>query len=430
MPLPRRRPELGSLYDELEERDRLNGLITTGTNVLTKHLFGRLKTQAAANAITFNMQMEVESHFLGFRIGIPNIHTAAVTGVKACVGVAASAPITNNFQVFTQPDQNEWIDVTWGGAASVDLPSRAAEEIYSMAWSDMVYLPSIPRNDGGSRPLVCVRIEFPAGSTLSTPFNDVYGWRGLGSARFFRCSNQEVQGVTTKTSFTQNNVVSSGGDTKSVVPAIQYSSITRGHQLMIGGDSIQEGLGADARDYGYIQRAAYEASTMAKPIEYFNAGLHAQVPEVYERLVERHIEQVRPTILSYSPWSGNDVSASGITVAAMRRAKGNLGRLQAFLQSRGLRPLIVIPEAFPSVRSTGAGDQARRDYNAITLPSLTGVTILTGLASALTGSRDASGQDFLIPAATGDGTHLNEYGNNLAKVFPAAFLEHVAEYIQ
>lgn len=422
----------GDLYKRLDDQGRLDGLMTTGTNVLTKHLFGRMKTQDAANAITFNMQIELEAPFMAFRIGIPNIHTAPVTGVKACVGLSASAPAAN-YLVQTSPEGGEWIDCTFNGAASVDLPKQIEAERYSMTWSDLIELPSVPRTDvANGRPIVVVRIEYPAGSKLTTPFNDLYYWRSIGP-RIYCCSNQEVQGVTNKGAFTQNNVYSSGGDAKAVVPAIQYVSQARGHQLMLCGDSIVEGLGGDVRDYGAIQRAAYELSTPARPIEYWNAGLHAQAPAVYSRMVDDHVDRVRPTVLFYAPWSVNDVAAGGITTAALRRAKGALARVMATLQGKGQRPLVAILEALPcntDYRAVGAADSIRRDFNANYLPSLSGVVLMSGYAAAITGARDASGQDQIRDGATTDKVHPNDVGYILLKAIPKAFLTLLLDRVQ
>lgn len=411
--------------------DLSNQHLNPTTSVFTKHLFGRLKTQAAANAITFHMQVELETDFLSFRIGIPNIHTAAVTGVKASVGVCASVPAAD-FQVFLTPENSEWIDCTFNGAATVDLPAQIAAERYSMSWSDFVFLPSIARTDASTgRTLVMIRIEYPAGSTLSTPYNDLYYWRGASAPRVYRSTNQEVQGVTTKSAFTQNNVVTAGGDTKAVVPAIQYTTLARGHQLMIMGDSIQEGLGGNVRDFGAIQRAAYEISTPSRPMEYFNAGLHAQAPDLYSRMLEDHGPTVRPTILTYSPWSGNDVTAgSGLTTAAMRRLKGSLGRVYATLRTGGMRPVILFPEALPAntgYRNVGAADQIRRDYNDNLLPQFQGGYVMKGYAAALTGTRDASGQDQIKFGATGDGVHPNDVGYELLKPVVKSYLQQLMD---
>lgn len=419
MQYQRRLPNaMGPVYDQMEERDRFAGLMSTGTNVLTKHLFGRLRTQALTNATTFNMQIELESDFLSFRVGIPNVHTAVVTGVRACVGVSAAVPAAD-YQVFTQPEQGEWIDLTFSGNASVDLPARLGEERYSIAWSDPVFLASIPRTDSATgRPVVMVRIEFPANSVASMPYNNLYYWRGSGP-RVYRCSNQEVAGVTTKTAFTQNGVYASGGDEKAVVPAIQYQTLARGHQVMILGDSIQEGLGGNVRDYGGMQRAVYELSTPERPLEYFNAALHAQAPDLYSRMLADHINAVRPTIVTYSPWSGNDVTAgTGISAAALRRLRGSLGRVFATLQASGQRPVVLLPEATPvntSYKAVGANDQARRDYNANWLPRVSGGIVIKGFAAAITGGRDAAGQDQIRDGATGDNVHPNDFGHDLIK---------------
>lgn len=436
MGYPKKLPRaLGDFYEQLEDRDRYDGLMTTGTNVLTKHLFGRLRTQAVTVATTFNMQIELESDFLSFRVGIPNVHTAAVTGVKACVGVAGSVPAAD-YQVFVQPEQNEWIDLTFNGAASVDLLARLGEERYSIAWSDPVFLPSIPRADVTTgRPLIMVRIEFPANSVTSMPYNNLYYWRSQGP-RVYRCSNQAVQGVTNKASYTNMAVYAAqnGGDTDAVVPAIQYQTLARGHQVMILGDSIQEGLGGNVRDYGAIQRCVYELSTPQRPIEYFNAGLHAQAPDLYSRMLADHIQMVRPTIVTYSPWSGNDVTTgSGISAAALRRLKGSLGRVLSTLTSNGLRPVLLMPEATPvntAYRNVGVNDQARRDFNANWLPKVSAGFVMKGYAAAITGTRDGAGQDQIKTGLTGDGVHPNDAGYDALKAVVKPYFERLLELVK
>lgn len=173
------------------------------------------------------------------------------------------------------------------------------------------------------------------------------------------------------------------------------------------------------RDYGGIQRAVYELSTPDRPLEYFNAALHAQAPDLYSRMLADHINAVRPTIVTYSPWSGNDVTAgTGISTAALRRLRGSLGRVFATLQASGQRPVLLLPEATPvntGYRAVGANDQARRDYNATWLPRVSGGIVIKGFAAAITGGRDAAGQDQIRDGATGDNVHLNDFGHDLLK---------------
>lgn len=406
---------LGPVYDYLEDRDQFDGLMTTGTNVLTKNLFGRLRAEPLSTATTFNGNMELETEFLSLRLGIPNIHTAAVPGVKVSVGVLSSVPAAD-YQVWINPENNEWLDFT------IDLPARLGEERPSITYIDVAALASVARTDiANGRTIIIYRIEFPANSVASMPMNNQYYWRGSRAPRVLRTSNQAVQGVTNKAAFTSQAAYAAtkGGDDYAVVPVVQYQTLARGHQVMICGDSIQEGIGGDVRCYGAMQRSVYELSTPDRPLEYFNAALHAQGPDVYSRFFADHVATVRPTIVTYSPWSGNDVAAgSGLSAAALRRLKASLGRVFSSLQAASLRPIVLMPEATPvntGYRNVGANDQIRRDFNSTWLPKVSAGIVIKGFAAALTGTRDAAGQDQIKSGLTNDGVHPNDAGYDVAK---------------
>ncbi len=416
MGYPRALPRLlDPLFNQLEERDRLDGLMTTGTNVLTKNLFGRLRAEPLSTVTTFNGNMELETEFLSLRLGIPNIHTDAVAGVKVSVGVLSSVPAAD-YQVWITPENNEWLDFT------IDLPKRLGEERPSITYIDVAALASVARTDvANGRTLIIYRIEFPANSVASMPMNNQYYWRGSRAPRVLRTSNQAVQGVTNKASFTSQAAYAAtkGGDDYAVVPVVQYQTLARGHQVMICGDSIQEGIGGDVRCYGAMQRSVYELSTPDRPLEYFNAALHAQGPDVYSRFLADHVATVRPTIVTYSPWSGNDVTAgSGLSAAALRRLKASLGRVFSALQAASLRPIVLMPEPTPvntGYRNVGANDQIRRDFLASWLPKVSGAIVIKDSAAVITGTRDAAGQDQIKDGATGDGVHPNDPGHDLIK---------------
>lgn len=429
-----------SLAGEREQEamhEKLQGFLTTGTNVLTKSLFGRQRAETVTAVTTFNGIQELETDFLSFRIGIPNIHTASVPGVKVSVGVVASVPAAD-YQVWNTPENNEWIDATFNGSATWELPVRLGEERCSWALSDEIQLPSIPRTDIlNGRTLVIYRVEYPANSVVTMPANNMYYWRGSQAPRVLRTANQAVAGVTNKASFTSiaAYAASKGGDDYGVVPLIQYRTLARGHQMMISGDSIQEGIGGNVRCYGAHQRAAYELSTPDAPVEYFNAGLHAQVPDIYSRFLIDHIEMVRPTILTYAPWSGNDVATGGIQPAAVRRYKAGLGRVSAFLQAKGLRPIVLIPEATPtdtSARNVGAGDQLRRDYNNVFLARASIGYVIRNWAATMTGSRDANGQDQANPTRinASDRVHPNDLGFDDLKELVKPFVRRALELLK
>ena len=430
MDYARRLPRMfDPFFDQLEDRDRIDGLMTTGTNVLTKNLFGRLRAEPLSTATTFNGNMELETEFLSLRLGIPNIHTAAVPGVKVSVGVLSSVPAAD-YQVWINPENNEWLDFT------IDLPARLGEERPSITYIDVAALASVARTDvANGRTIIIYRIEFPANSVASMPMNNQYYWRGSKAPRVLRTSNQAVQGVTNKAAFTSQAAYAAtkGGDDYAVVPVVQYQTLARGHQVMICGDSIQEGIGGDVRCYGAMERSVYELSTPERPLEYFNAALHAQGPDLYSRMLADHVATVRPTIVTYSPWSGNDVTAgSGISAAAMRRLKASLGRVFYTLQAAGLRPVVLFPEATPvntGYRNVGANDQARRDFNANWLPKVSAGFVIKGYAAALTGGRDAAGQDQIKDGLTGDGVHPNDAGHDALKAVVKPYFQRLLDRV-
>lgn len=430
MGYPRRLPRIfDDFYDQIEDRDRLDGLMTTGTNVLTKNLFGRLRAETLSTATTFNGNMELETEFLSLRLGIPNIHTAAVPGVKVSVGVLSSVPAAD-YQVWINPENNEWLDFT------IDLPARLGEERPSITYIDVAALASVARTDiANGRTIIIYRIEFPANSVASMPMNNQYYWRGSRAPRVLRTSNQAVQGVTNKAAFTSQAAYAAtkGGDDYAVVPVVQYQTLARGHQVMICGDSIQEGIGGDVRCYGAMERSVYELSTPERPLEYFNAALHAQGPDLYSRMLADHVATVRPTIVTYSPWSGNDVTAgSGLSAAAMRRLKASLGRVFSTLQAAGLRPVVLFPEATPvntGYRNVGANDQARRDFNANWLPKVSAGFVIKGYAAALTGARDAAGQDQIKDGLSGDGVHPNDAGHDALKAVVKPYFQRLLDRV-
>ena len=430
MDYARRLPRMfDPFFDQLEDRDRIDGLMTTGTNVLTKNLFGRLRAEPLSTATTFNGNMELETEFLSLRLGIPNIHTAAVPGVKVSVGVLSSVPAAD-YQVWINPENNEWLDFT------IDLPARLGEERPSITYIDVAALASVARTDvANGRTIIIYRIEFPANSVASMPMNNQYYWRGSRAPRVLRTSNQAVQGVTNKAAFTSQAAYAAtkGGDDYAVVPVVQYQTLARGHQVMICGDSIQEGIGGDVRCYGAMERSVYELSTPERPLEYFNAALHAQGPDLYSRMLADHVATVRPTIVTYSPWSGNDVTAgSGISAAAMRRLKASLGRVFYTLQAAGLRPVVLFPEATPvntGYRNVGANDQARRDFNANWLPKVSAGFVIKGYAAALTGGRDAAGQDQIKDGLTGDGVHPNDAGHDALKAVVKPYFQRLLDRV-
>lgn len=380
------------------------GVAQSRTNVLTKCLFGRYNTYNTSTNWTTNTVMELEAEFTSLRIAIPNASASIIENVKVSVGVVA-ANVPQAWLVGIQPT-GDWIDATLNGSTTFILQPRIAAERVSLAVSDELPVRSVPRTDGGTRPLIIVRVEYPLGSLPSVPYLGTSNWRQATSPRIMKTSVQNVLGVTDKASFTQTTNTEGGV----AVPIVQYFTKKKGRQLLISADSTGEGVGSTPTGYGAVQIAAYTNSTPDNPIEYFNAGLHAQGPEVYSKRLSDVGAFVKPTIVLYSPYSINDVSVGGMTDAQLGRVYTNLARMIAEMRNYTTSSLVLLEPlpVNPAFRDTGAGDQKRRDLivdlNTFDIP------VVEGYAAAFSGDQDVDGQTLIKSGSTTDDVHPNITG--------------------
>lgn len=380
------------------------GVAQSRTNVLTKCLFGRYNTYNTSTNWTTNTVMELEAEFTSLRIAIPNASASVIENVKVSVGVVA-ANVPQAWLVGIQPT-GDWVDATLNGSTAFTLQPRIEAERVSLAVSDELPVRSIPRTDGGVRPLIIIRVEYPLGSTPSVPYLGTSNWRQATSPRIMKTSVQNVLGVTDKASFTQTTNTEGGV----AVPIVQYFTKKKGRQLLISADSTGEGVGSTPTGYGAVQIASYTNSTPDNPIEYFNAGLHAQGPEVYSKRLSDVGAFVKPTIVFYSPYSVNDVSVGGMTTDQLNRVYTNLARMIVEMRNYPTSSLVLLEPlpVNPAFRDTGAGDQKRRDLiadlNTFDIP------VVEGYAAAFSGEQDVDGQTLIKSGSTTDNVHPNIAG--------------------
>ena len=380
------------------------------TNVLSKNMFGRFDSEVLSTVHTTNIVMDLESHFTGLRIGLHNIHTAAVPGVRVCVAVRDKLEYDNNdarWAVEYTLSGGTWIDCTFDGNVSGTLAPRIAAERTSITWTDIVPVQSLPRTDGGVRPVIMVRVELPNGSVMTRPYNQTYNWRGDRAPRYFRTSKQAVAGVTNKSTFTQL----ANTEASTICPAVQYYSTKAGRQLLIVADSTLEGIGSTPTCYGAGQQAALTTSTVDNPVDYWNGALHAQVPLTYTPRIADLLPVVNPTHLFYSSWSGNDVAPGGIQDDALMRSRQALSMAMTYIANYKAPVKVVLAEGLPTTtagRNTGAGDARRVAYNSW-LSTFTGFTSAVGYAQAVSAAA-VNGQIQLDSSLTTDGVHPNRAG--------------------
>lgn len=382
-----------------------DGVAKARTNILTKGLFGRYNSFTTSSDWTTNIVMELESDFTALRIGIPNALPTQVNGIRVSVGVLA-ASVPQAWLVDINPTGG-WIDATFDGASSLNAPARIAADRYSLPLTDWLNIRSIPRTDGGIRPLIIMRIEYPSGSFPSVPYLGTSNWRQAATTpRVMKTSVQTVLGVTNKAAYTQTT----NTEGSVVVPVVQYISKKKGRQGLIVGDSTKEGVGSNPNGYGAVQMASYELSTPDNPIEYFNAGLHAQGPAVYSKRLADMGSFVKPTFVTYSPYSVNDAAVGGLTSDQIGRIYTSLADFMNEMRNHPNATLILtepLPNN-PAFRNTGAGDQKRRDL--IADLATFDVIVAQGYAAAFSGSQDANGQTLIATGLSSDNVHPNLAG--------------------
>lgn len=394
------------------------------TNVFMKGIFGRMKTITVTEATTFNFTMELETSFLGLRIGLHNLHTSEVPGVKVAVASTAAnhgADYINN----ANPSNGAWYDLTCEGQSTGTLKARVAAERPSVTWFDLLGVENVPRADGAGRPLVMVRIEVPAGSVLTVPYNALYYWRTNQAPRMLRVAKQAVLGVTNKAEFTASNTV----DADAPVPLVNYVSSNQGHQVAIGGDSLHDGLGGNVRSYGFVQRVCAALSTPEKPVEWFNLGLHSQTSDVYSQYMAENLEMIAPTHISYAPYTVNDVPVGGMNSGTEVNQKFYLSRILRAMNNLKKPPRLMLLEGAPTnpaYRNFGTNDYRRREMNAW-LATVSGAVALRGFADALSGPENANGQTTIKEGMHSDNVHFTDPGYEAGA---AAIRDQVASLMQ
>lgn len=395
------------------------------TTTLTKCMAGRLKTVALGGDLTQHILIELEADALSVQIGVPNIHTATVAGIKVSVAAHDSFPLTLTSALITPT--GSWVDATWAGAGSVTLPARIAAERQSVTYTDPINVQTIPRVDGGTRPLLMIRIEYPvAAGFMTTTQNGMGGSPSYfnGGSTFGRkafLGTQAVLGVTTKAAYTSTatDLPNAG------VPAIRYEAKVPGEQVYVAGDSTAEGVGAGLTMANATLLAALSLSTPQAPIEVYNGGKHGQQPATYFAALSDQIAAVRPTRLVYSPYSVNGVSVGGMTAAELSRIRFYLGQTMSL--AKQYNALALLLEALPcnaAFLDSGPGDALRRAFNATELPGYESASldVATGFAAAISGALDGDGQTTIAAGMSDDSVHPNAVGTAALYPFIASWL--------
>ncbi len=415
---------------------------------MTRCITGRANAVAVSSTIwtgtglvtglTQHQRHVLATHFDAVRIAIPNMHTSTVAGVKVAFGASttlgsySSAPTTNSGTGTTSasPAPTEtvssalgvWRQALFNGATSATLPVAVdAANIYpSWTWTDWTQVSSVDRTDGGTLPVLDLRIFIPVAAGSITA-----GWTGgtnqawsiwgrddlITGGRVCRIWNQDVDGIATPASFTTTTT------NGVMIPVmLQYMSRTTGETILVLADSIGEAsTGGTYTGNSFVWQAALANST---PVEVCNYGFAGGSSIQVTQRVQPLIDQIRPTrILGVSSSTNNFGTTLGIRVSG--ETGGTVGVLAAMSKQvnakLGVYEFLAVTNA---AKAYAATDSFRVNANTLAQNRSNQIGAKwIDLGSIWNGTTHASGQiEPNTSYVNADGVHPNDAGHSAFKV--------------
>lgn len=427
----------------------------------------------ATTGVTFNIRVAAPGPFEAVRVLIPNVAAAPVTGVKvglcnanASGGWASNKPVAGGnigTQVASNPNNQaadtptgQWLAnagaYLWGKMffadgtkTEIDLPpaldGRNDKMLPSWTATDWTPLTPAARTDGGTLPLVDIRIQYPptahtpaSGAAASSPGVTTTeagfaNWgidgalasendRPFNKGHLWRVFSEPALGVDTGINFqgSNNPLVQPRG-----VPIIvQFRMAGEVITFLYANDSIGEINDFGERGNSYAFRGAMAAAAATgKVVSWCPITWPSGPITAYGRECEQLIDLIRPSIFWIKPIGPNETTTSPLLQRHYDGALLNLGFCLNIGEKYNSR---VIIEPHLATRGDGAyawgtSDAIRRNWNdAYKAAAATrGFTFADLDPALIAGGTPLNGQNRPFPTATDDGVHLAEPGHEALK---------------
>ena len=446
----------------------VNGLVTQDGSVKnlrrkTRRIMSRSLTGRAAalpltdalfpansntNGLSLHYRVAAACDFDAIRILVPNMHTSTVSGVTASIGLTdalgtwqTTAPTANNIGANTTvaPVSNQGISstgtntilCTFSSATSATLPPAidAASLMSSYTPSDWIPASAVTRTDGGTFPLVDVRLYYPAGSTATMAYTGgtYNAWAMWGrddlitGGRAWRVWAQAVESVATPANFTSVSTV------PYMVPiVVQYRARKSGAiTTLVCGDSIYEGsAGATYTGNNFTWLATLDLSTTDAPMEQCNLTIPGGSTLVLSRYLAQLISLVKPSVVVAETASVNNFGST-LGQRTIQNGLGALGVAQANAYEVDCQ--LVTATMFPvtnAAKAYGATDSFRQSLNTLIKTNSDSGNAYTVIdAGTVLDGGVVSGQTEPLPSViAADGVHLNDTGHLAMKPLVKAAL--------
>lgn len=382
--------------------------------IQTRKHMGNVGVTFATAGQTVSTLTTSEAPYTAVRIVLYNASTTTViTGTKVTISPSAAigdgytptdalgAPLTPTPVTWN----NSGVDGEWpspsGSTLTFSVPMSTGsgpDIIPGEAYSDWMPIASLPRIDGGSLPLLLVRMYSTNRVPLHSAVNGQWGtpWalvdQGRKEISYYTSGDRTVSGFTAPTPLENG-----------IHMAVQFVG-RRGLSVLGCGDSLTLGQsgsnGSWANSWGH--QACVQLSTPEFPVMWANFGSGGQTSPVFYARAKNYIDKLRPDVIVIPCWSPNDGNITtdfGMTslTAALLVAD--------YAVRKGIVPILTTP--MPLNYSGTAPDNARKAL-AARIREMSSSFIIADFDAIVT---DGGSPAHPIPAYdSGDQTHLNDFG--------------------
>lgn len=370
--------------------------IAKPSNIGTRVFGGRMGSIDNTTQKTYQVICATAQHFDGIRIICANSTTTAYD--VSATAARATTTVSNGTGT-----------TVVGGGFTVPAAASAQDVVY--AKSPLIPVSSQDRTDGGTLPLLVMRVYVSSAATIGCVGNgaDVLtNWATIPNGRIWIMRQQAGDLITGGTWTSATNV------SQSPIVGVEYLSRGKVVSFAAVGDSISEGIGTYQGNSWGLRACVLLSSMSGVAYEWCNLGWSGQ------------------TVAQFSARAKN-IAAAGLKLSAIFMPNGSpnsgstpliqsnvvLQRTQFGTGRSGLAdgPYPVIPWTWlptnTASKAWGAGDSFRRSYNdELRTWALRG-EIVADFDSVIAGVDDGLGQIQMKVGTTDDQIHPNEVGNDL-----------------
>ena len=422
-------PDTGIMY---AGQTPVSGAGIRRSQTLKSCWMGKMTSVATAAADhTSTYYRTLEAHTDRIRIGILNPVAAILTNVKVNVGTSDTLPGLNTSLAGSTTTTG---GILSGGtqvtSAAFDVAAGVSADAPGLTWSPWLDISTIDRIDGGTLPLIRIRVEIPGASNANRPALSVAtsrsGWENPANVggRAMKCRSDAALGATTP---------GAGGSTAfadNTMPIIVEYAPRVGLPLTLVhfGDSLTEAVDTAVEGYGWAYMARERVSSLTTPVEICNLAAAGTTTTEFRARAEQLLPLLLPEAVVCSVFTPNGIVAPNFTDTGnarlmyrnMQAIKTACAAVNAtFIGWSGVPMLSTSPDTSTGYKDLdAAGAAALNRYMSAVLST----TPVINSYAAVSGTADADGQMRLALGTAAGNLHINATGHALAATPYETFL--------